>query len=134
MASPAVAGPAGADLVLRPSRPTLEARDDVLERQVRMPRLERPPTPHALRAVALEDAPRALGSGQVAADRIGAIHGRMCTPASSRRTLPSPGSYGSTATPSSSATSPSTRRAISFRVARTSSSDLPFGSGRAQSR
>ncbi len=136
MAPPAVAGPAGADLVLRPGRSTLEARDHVLERQVRMPRLERSPAPYALRAVALEDATRALGPGQIGSDGGRAIHETMVTQLVrwGHARSAAKARYGSTGAPSSSATNFSTRRAISSRVARTSSSDLPFGSGRLQSR
>ena len=74
---PAVAARARADLVLRPRRPALEARDHVLERKVGMAGLEWAPAPDALAAVPGEDAPRPLGAWDIGSDRIGAVHTRM---------------------------------------------------------
>lgn len=51
----------------------------MLERQVGMARLERTPAPDALAAIALENAARALGRGEIGSKRIAAVHARMMT-------------------------------------------------------
>src|SRR3954452_6396974 len=64
VATRAVVAAASGDLVLRPRRPALESRDHVLERGLGEPGLERPPAPHALGPVALDDPPQPLGARQ----------------------------------------------------------------------
>src|SRR5215208_7896314 len=66
----AIAGAARDDLVLRPRRPTLQARDHVVERHVPIARRERAAAPDALWAVAEQNALEPLGAREVARDRV----------------------------------------------------------------